>query len=479
MPPQEFLLSNFEDFRQKATKYQIEPFVIDFLHIWLSIHENVKKHSLDTMLEFSNEILNSLVLPFYERFKGEGNMERYERWLESHASVVLKWANRGSFFFPLSLITYEVCYHQKGLLDSFIRQILANEVRGSKEALFEYLLPVLTNFIIPLDEVDLALLKAAQILEQSGADLYKSPSRHDYASHTTVSTRTVFRRLTTLNLLQVMIPNFFLDMGKLGYETNLFVHSNPFPKKFEKNLLFSADLIVSTFSIVQMPYNHTKEIVELQDQLDLLTSYNMTQRVSSWNLSGLSIGEDPWKKSPPLLYGEPAISIITPQPRMDLSLRPTFDPFRKLSPADIKILEFVTTTGNFKNITKLSKSINISSGVVSERLNEYSNNNLLIKMNQFFNVGLDLSVFFFVSSETDEIPWLQHFSTFPKVDVFHSQSEKPYTYFGYLKMPNKWIKPFARKVDLIKRDFGVKFYYKIASSTDHVKWGILLSKTYH
>ncbi|MHA2248209.1 MAG: hypothetical protein ACXADY_24885, partial [Candidatus Hodarchaeales archaeon] len=64
------------------------------------------------------------------------------------------------------------------------------------------------------------------------------------------------------------------------------------------------------------------------------------------------------------------------------------------------------------------------------------------------------------------------------VDVFFQEEETPHYYFGYVKLPNKWIKPFVRKVDLIRRDFGTKIYYKIYGPTDFFKWGISLKDTY-
>jgi hypothetical protein len=91
---------------------------------------------------------------------------------------------------------------------------------------------------------------------------------------------------------------------------------------------------------------------------------------------------------------------------------------------------------------------------------------------------LDLTVFIFISDEDRSIPWVEHFLSFPKCDIYYQNEESPHYYFGFLKLPNYWIKAFARKIDLIKRDYGVKIYYKIASSVDYAKWGIELNETY-
>ena len=162
-----------------------------------------------------------------------------------------------------------------------------------------------------------------------------------------------------------------------------------------------------------------------------------------------------------------------------MSLNPTFDSFRELTRADFKILDFIVREGSFKNLNRFSKSIDVNRLEISNRLKEYTEKRLTTKTHQFFNIGLDLSIFFFISDVETNIPWLSHLLTFPKVDVFTQQEENPNTYFGYLKLPSNWIKPFARKIDLIRNEHDVKIYYKIASAIDHFKWGISLADTYH
>ncbi|MHA2245278.1 MAG: hypothetical protein ACXADY_09965 [Candidatus Hodarchaeales archaeon] len=467
-----------DNFRQKPEEYKIEEFVLDFLNIWIVIHEKAKSYSLEETYEFSKLILDSHILPFYQKYKEKDILVLNETWLKAYASIILKWRKRGSYLFPLKLITYEISYHNKQLLEFFLRKLTTKEIKGEKEDLFEFLLPVLTNFTVPLDDLSISLLKALQGLEKYNPVYYRQPMQNEFAKHLKVSSRTVVRRMNMIRLLQMVQALHFLDMGKLGYETSLIVHSNFFPKKFEKYLLLSTDLTIGTFSIVQIPYKDSKEILSLQNSLEILINQPMTSRISSWNLTGLSQGEELWRNPPSFLYGEADLSMISTSSDIDFSLKPSFDPFRPLTNADIKILDFLTTKGSFSSIKKLSQTIKVSPPEIRKRLKEYGQQKLLVKANQYFNIGLDLTIFFFVSTENRNIPWVQHFLSFPKCDVYYQDEELPYYYFGFLKMPNHWIKAFARKIDLIKSEYGIKMYYKIASSVDHVKWGIALNNTY-
>jgi len=465
--------------RQKSSDYLVEKVVFDFLEIWAFIHENAKNYDLTDALSFSRSILNSHIHPFFETHKKEGYLTLNEAWLKSMASIAIDYEKRGSILFPLNLITYEICYHQKNLLNYWINRILTKEIQATKENLFEFLFPILTNFPVPLRDLDIQILKTFQIITKKTSplkDFNLMPSK--YAENFDVSLRTIQRRMNVIRLMQIVQSLLNIDMSKLGYETTLFIHQNPFPEEFKQYLLLSSEMTVGTFSLVQIPYDKTNTILSLQDKMVDTISQPMSVRTYSWNLSNLSSGEDLWKTYPPLLYGDPKLRIIAPNPDFTFSLKPTLKPFRSLTAADIKILDFLALQGSFTGINDLSKSIKVSSHQISKRLTEYEANHLLFKTNQFFNIALDLSIFFFISTETKEIPWIQHFLSFPKVDVYSQEQESPYYYFGHIKIPNNWIKPFARKIDRIRKEFGIKCYYKIFTPVDHFRYSISLKETY-
>lgn len=472
-------LIGIDTLRQKSSEYLVEKVVFDFLEIWAFIHENAKNYDLADALTFSRSIFESHIRPFFKTHKKEGYLILNEAWFKSTASIAIDYEKRGYIFFPLNLITYEICYHQKNLLDYWVNRILTKEVQATKENLFEFLFPILTNFPVPLRDLDIQILKTFQIIAKKTSPLNDfNITQSNYAENFDVSLRTVQRRLNVIRLMQIVQSRIEIDMSRLGYETTLFIHQNPFPEELKQYLLLSSEMSVGTFSLVQIPYNKTNTILSLQDEMVDAISQPMSVRTYSWNLSNISSGEELWKTYPPFFYGNPNLRIIAPNPDFEFSLEPTFEPFRSLTAADIKILDYLALQGSFHSVKDLSKSINVSFHQVSRRLKEYETNNLLLKAYQFFNIALDLSVFFFISSETKEIPWIQHFLSFPKVDVYSQEQESPYYYYGHFKIPNKWIKPFARKIDRIRKDFDVKCYYKIFTPIDHARYSISLKETY-
>ncbi|MFW9777711.1 MAG: hypothetical protein ACFFE8_02575 [Candidatus Heimdallarchaeota archaeon] len=468
-----------EILQQKSEIYQLEPFVVGFLQIWLEIHQQAVGASLDDLLPITKKILAQSVLPFFEKFKTDPNLKKVDPWFESYASILLTFENRGSYLIPLHLVTYEICYSQKGMLLFFLRRLETREIRGTKEELFEFLIPILNNFIVPLDEIDIGILKTSILLEKGPLQISRAISYEAYTSHIDMSARNIIRRLNRLKFIDVISTIYFLDMGQLGYETMLLFHTNDFPSQFEDYLLLSGSIQLGTFSVVQIPYRKTQLIQELQESLDSVLLYPLTQRVMNWNLSGLATGEDPWQKPPSLLYGIPKEDLISPSPSMDISLEPFGTPF-ELSPADIKILDFLSSQGDVPNLKSLSDATKVSVKTISKAFQRYREHKLMTRMAQFFSIGLDLSIFFFLTIEDDSIPWIDHFLTFPKADVFVHRENSGSTYAGFLKIPNKWIKPFSRNMDKTVRalrDTNIKFYHKILSSIDHFKWGISLQKT--
>jgi DNA-binding Lrp family transcriptional regulator len=479
MPSHSPVITGIETLRQKSSDYSIEETVLDFLNIWAHIHHEAKNYDLADALTFSKSLLDSHIYPFFETHKKEGYLSLNKAWLKSFSSIVINWQNRGSILFPLYLVTYEICYHRKNLIDIYVNKILTKETQPTQENLFEFLFPILTNFPVPLSVIDISILKAYQGFAKNSSPLKNfNVIQSSFAEDFDVSLRTLQRRMSVIRLMQLVQSDFMLDMGRLGYETTLFIHQDSFPKEIEKYLLLSTDLTMATFSLTQIPYNKTDVIISLQNKMTNSVSQTMTYRTSSWNLTGLVPGEDHWQSTPPLLHGDPTVKFISPSPDCLQSLEPTFKSFRPLTPADIKILDFLTIQGSFRSLKDLSKTIGVSVSQISKRLDEYEAERLLLKTHQYFNIGLDLTVFVFISTETKDIPWTQHFLSFPKSDVYSQDKESPYYYFGYLKMPSKWIKPFARKIDRIKKDFGTKCYYKIFTPIDYARYSLSLKETY-
>ncbi len=473
------VLSSLEEIRQKQSAYQIDQFVLDFLDIWNLIHQKAPNLSIKDIQDFTKEILDSITLPFYQKYSKQPWIEKYDTWVENYFSIVINWIGKGRIMFPLRLITYEIVYHEENLLEFFIRKIRTKEISGTVDNLFNLLFPKLINVSIPLSETDLIILKALQALQSGSKDIFKGTNMDTCSQEVNVSTRTIARRINIINFLQIPIAMHFLDMAQLGYETFLLTHFNPISDKLKPYCYLSVDLAISQFSLLQIPMNKSKVYLQAQDDLEPTIFHQLDKRIQNWNLSGLGVGKDGWKISPAFIYCDPLVNILSPSPTMEVSLKPGLDHFRKLTPADIKILEFITTTGALKNKKQLSKQINVSLPKVSERLDEYQEKNLIYKIYQYFNIGLDLSISFCLTTPTEHnIPWIQHFLTFPKIDVFYDIDPERSLFFGHVKLPSKWFKDFARKVRRLKKDFkDLKFYYTV-DPPDIPKWSLTLSDTY-
>jgi hypothetical protein len=101
-------------------------------------------------------------------------------------------------------------------------------------------------------------------------------------------------------------------------------------------------------------------------------------------------------------------------------------------------------------------------------------------MTQFFNIGLDLSIYFFISAPKNiNINWADLFTSFAKVDVFYDNSTELDIYFGFLKLPVKFYKDFTQKIAAVKKEFSeIKFYYTVEPA-DITRWNLSLSQTYN
>ena len=465
--------------RQKQDSYQIDDIVLDFLDIWETIHHQAPNLSLSDMKDFSESILQSITIPFYHKFMELSCIEKYDSWLKSYSSIVINWPGMGRILFPLRLITYEIVNHEDGLFDFYLQKILTKEISGTADNLFNLLFPKLVNVAIPLTEIDLLILKAFQLLQADSSDIFKGANIEHYSSHLDVSSRTIVRRMKNINFLQIPIAMHFLDMAQLGYETFLLSHFQPIPDDLKPYVLNSVDLVISQFSLFQVHVTKTNAFLEIQNRIETIKLHQMDTQVQNWNLSGLSPGKDGWKIPPPFLYCEPSLQIASSSAAMDVSLRPDFDTFRPLNPADIKILEFITTTGSLKNKKELSQTVKVSLPETSRRIDDYHKHNLIHKVFQFFNIGLDLTISFFISCPTaHNISWIPHFLAFPKVDVFSCVDEQISLFFGHVKLPPKWFKDFNRRVQEFKKKFNdLKFYYT-ANLPDIPKWSLTLSDTY-
>ncbi|MFX0185708.1 MAG: hypothetical protein ACFE95_21695, partial [Candidatus Hodarchaeota archaeon] len=473
------LVSFLEDFRQKPPSLQLDEFVEEFLVIWDYVHTHAPKLSVADIKSFSKKILKTVTLPFYEKFGHLEFLQKYDAWIKEYNTLVLDWFGLGYIMFPLRLITFEVVNHKQNHLKYFMTKVQTGELRPTVENLFNFLFPKLINVVIPLSELDLLILKSIQLLQDTAADFLKGSRMEDIATHLDTSLRNTIRRLQAIRFCQIILPINFVDMAMLGYETYMIAHFEPIPPSLSDFVLFSINLTISNFSIIQIPTSNYKVYMRFQDEIHPTVFQQMNNRILNWSLSGLTHGKYGWRIPPSFIHSDPKTYLITPSPSYSVSLLPDFDQFRKLTPADLKIIDFLIEKGTFSSKKHLSKTVKVSLPEVSRRMEEYYEKNLIRKIFQFANIGLDINVVFCITCPKEhEIPWINQFLSFPKIDLFYNAGDDLEFYFGHLKLPPKWYKDFTRKIYRLKKELkDLKLYYTVEPG-EIAKWGISLSKTY-
>ncbi len=477
MVPSPQLQSGLENIRQNKVE-DVEPLVMDFLEIWVKIHNEAPELNIADVPEYAQELLKTHTLPLYEQYKELTLFQKYDAWINDFSALAVSWRG-GIIMFPLRLITYEIVSHEDRILEYYLSRLQTGEVDGTLETFTNFLFPRLINVAIPLKDVDLVILKSFLDIDQANFDYFKGFSAESAAVLTEASKRTIFRRLKLLNFSQIPIPIYFLDMGALGYETFLVSHFKPLTQTLAPYIVHSVDLNISQFSLIQVPTRNPRIYKHLQDSLEPVFFTTLSERVHSWNLSGLGEGRNGWKVPPPFIHTYPTRNIEFPSPHLKFSLACEFDPFRKLTRPDIKLLEFITTQGTVSSVKKLSQTIKMTVPDLTKRMREYQEHRIIQRSVQLFNIGLNLSIYFFISSpKSIGISWQNLLTSFAKVDVFYGSTDDMNTYFGFLKLPSKFYKDFTRKIKMVKEEYPeVKFYYTVEPA-DIVRWNLALSKTY-
>ena len=74
----------FKIVRQNS-KQQTEQYVLDILDIWYEIHNLTEEATLENALTISQSILDSHIMPFFNKYKNGGNLQHHQGWIDSFA----------------------------------------------------------------------------------------------------------------------------------------------------------------------------------------------------------------------------------------------------------------------------------------------------------------------------------------------------------------------------------------------------------
>ncbi|MHA2289940.1 MAG: hypothetical protein ACXABG_14240, partial [Promethearchaeota archaeon] len=127
----------------------MEPFVLDFLEIWWTIHADAASLSMKDIPKYAHSLLQSFTLPLYNQYKNTKLFHKYDAWIKDFSALGISSRN-GVIMFPLRLITYEVNSHQDQLLEYYINRLQTGQLQGTQEELFDFLFPRLIIASVPL-----------------------------------------------------------------------------------------------------------------------------------------------------------------------------------------------------------------------------------------------------------------------------------------------------------------------------------------
>ncbi len=448
----------------------VDPFVRDFCAFWEHIHTEVIKRrvrKISKTAEITQALKDVQTIRFYEKYKSHPLLEYSEAWMKTLGSFSILWYG-GRVLIPLRLVTYELAYAQDQLLHTFLKNISTNQIQGNEETLFRVLFPKLLEMALPLSKSDLILLKGFQTAYIKSQNRRTGPSTQTFAYHIPeLNAETIRNKLEYFRYFQLAIPMHFLDMGKLGYETYLTVHSSMVPDQLSRYCLIDINMGSARLGLFQLPYSRPELLTLLKStQSEEYPTPSklipMTRRVHSWNLSTLQEGKNKWIKPYSFFYGDPSSPPQFAPATMDMSLDPLFQPFRPLTHADVILLSFLVSVGKILRLKDLASQVQLHPNTVSRLLAEYQKAGLLNQIVQYYNLGLNLPVYLFISipNTTNRIHFLDFCLTLPHIDLFTTTTTEESVYFGRTDLPHFWCRDFVTRLQFLRNKYSeMSFHY--------------------
>ena len=128
---------------------------------------------------------------------------------------------------------------------------------------------------------------------------------------------------------------------------------------------------------------------------------------------------------------------------------------RLLTGADIKLLNFLSTMGEVDRISILAKQLNLHRNTIRRLFTEYQNHQLLTKVLQFYNLGVDLRVNFYLFApySPSDFPFLAQIQHLPRIDIFTSEKNSSSLYFGRVDIPHSWTYDFLARLRFLRDYF--------------------------
>ncbi|MFX0123896.1 MAG: hypothetical protein ACFFAE_09680 [Candidatus Hodarchaeota archaeon] len=432
-------------------------FITDFNEYWESVKRIIRPGGKSSISWkkwkiISQDMLETLTLPFYDKWKHLERIKWIKAYIKSFSSITLQFKG-ASILLPKQLILYEA-KRPNNLLLSNLKENPTNE------NLERVLLHLFEDLNIRLLKSDLQILqKLAQPGFSKSLDRY--PKLKELAYGIRRDARTVSSRLDFLFQHQILSLIYLVDMARIGYQTILLFH-----KKERSDILnYIEPYIVMFFplsphdsfaTIFQYPFNDIKSYKQIVEFFDKRVEVTMKGQYHGWNFSGLTKNpKDRWRLFPPILQdgGNWSKQLIIGDVGFEFNLDPCYDPY-PLTYRQGQLLGIIHKMSTMEE-DFLAKQLNIGRAYITADVKELLRNHLISRFPIFSNLGLGSCIHFCVRGLPIEsgglMNFLEHLKFFPYVNVFFDQNTG--TLIGLVNIPQSWTNRFIFSLTSLPKTF--------------------------
>ncbi|UCG03912.1 MAG: hypothetical protein JSW11_07980 [Candidatus Heimdallarchaeota archaeon] len=457
-------------------------FIKDFIQYWENIKRTVRPDGKTNVSwkkwnEISQKALETLTMPFFNKWKHLGIFSWIEAYIDSFFSITLNFKG-GAILLPKQLILYEAMKPSNSLLSNLKEE-------PSSEGLERILDSLFGDLDIRLIMSDLQILKKlAQPKFSKSLDRF--PKLKELAYGIRRDVRTVSNRLDYLIQTRILCLIYLVDMARIGYQTILLRHSikrSQILKEIHPYIVMDFPLSSDSFlTIIHFPFR------DVQVYKNLITFFNpnemniMNKQYRGWNFSGLT--KDPnkrWRLLPPILQdgGNWKKELITAESGIEFNLDPYYDPF-PLSYRQGQLLGLIHKLSTMEE-EYLAKQLKVGRAYVSKDAKTLLRNRVIFRFPIFFNLGFGTWIYFCIRNLISNksgglLNVLEHLKFFPYVNVYYNLDEG--ALIGRTRIPPSWTDRFIFSLSSLPSVFPEASISYYIGPKSYAPWGFDILGTF-
>ncbi len=457
-------------------------FINDFIRYWEVFKDFVPKTSKRISWEHWREICKKQLLvetkPFYEKWKNSGLL-KWGPYIETYYSFTLN-VKAGYIIIPYRFLLYDSYYPTNTTFDMLKQDPSENTYN---RAISHLCLDLNIEFRKP--EIGI-IQKIAQ--PQFSKSLERFPTKKELTYGLRYrDERTTKKAMDFLLWNSILIPIYLVDMSKIGYITELFIHQKrikeiPEDIKAHFALSFPLNSLNNHVSVIQYPSKSIDKLKRIEEFLQPTRIMKLNKQLRGWNLEGLTpTRRNRWQLRPPIIEGiDLTRRIITGRSGIEHSLDTYFEPY-KLHHLEARLLGLVHKMSSLSEKV-LMKELNVGREYLIRTWKKLLQNQVISRFSIFGNIGLGGWIHFMVKG-TGEIGnivtsnIIRHLDFLPYKNVYNSNTDG--LLLGSVNLPPHWIRNFlCRLAELPSLVDGLEYFYYIGPEV-HEPWGLNLVNTYN